>query len=937
MRQVIQGEQPFQVLATNFSIGPSNEGYTLQISADGNNYSDLFSVGPNITRMITGVANGSFYRMRGNNSQVVVNWETQCNDGGSGGGGGQYILPPATTTTLGGVKVGEGLAVQPDGTISTSGGSIDPTAVQELIDANNTKIEEGEIIAGMAKQLYSPDGIVSEGVYAYRTTAGDEDVSSGPARLYKIEANSTNYPAVRYDDAVVLKRNGDPVEGFEADIEWGDTLEWTNTEFNANIGVSGLTMVKVVNPWSDRYYTLRILYNGAYTADFSWNYNRYAGWTTTDTEKITQIDENTFEWHIANPTPTSMAGTAVWNPETMEFVFTQTNGFNYSYIQRVNYSGGAGTSDELYYGVGSNIPNDIPFGESSYSYNGSWSPALPQAVASMTINDAPYVPENGDEINITRNIYAPGYAEYAAPEAFVAVGLNSYSKDEDTTICKTEDDGNGGYVITLRSVPNLADGYVVYSNADAINSAVIADANGTESATTEMTDGRLYVAYTTSEQPFIKVATNDPGSICIHPKWSGYNDETFENYEQNEISLANFANYPLLKIGETKNVWDVINNKAIVNIGVMPFSNQAVQDLVADGKELGVDFEIDESNIYYILDEAVEYEVESEYEYKDNDFGVEYLYDSDGLISVPVKVETHYMTNLVDKLRRMKMDFVHLENLSSEGEENITYEYNGRLFKWVNGSGVCGEWIGCMADAYSTYNNTNNDMLSIFAYNYMPTEQTNICTLNYFNDANAYVVYVPSEGVLKVYNDSGLTTLYKTISKGEINVQGNNRSNNRVWISWIEGEIQFRIESYAAIRNRFNPIVSTPHYEVAEKDYAHKVIWTNEQNEGLPVWNKEGVVIGRRAGYSTKAVYYNTTGYTNGTTYLTNGTNNGPTRVFVPQVGGTAGQVLTSAGNNAEPVWATMIKALKITTAAYEALIQAGTTDPNTLYLIVDE
>lgn len=85
----IQGEQPFQVLASNFSIGPSNEGYTLQISSDGTNYSDLFSVGANVTRMVTGVANGSFYRLSGNASEVAVNWSKQCNDGGSGGGSGQ--------------------------------------------------------------------------------------------------------------------------------------------------------------------------------------------------------------------------------------------------------------------------------------------------------------------------------------------------------------------------------------------------------------------------------------------------------------------------------------------------------------------------------------------------------------------------------------------------------------------------------------------------------------------------------------------------------------------------------------------------------------------------------------------------------------------------------------------------------------------------------
>lgn len=930
MVQKITGEAPFQVLATNFSISPSQQDYTLQISADGTNYSDLFTVSAGQTKMVTNVANGSYYRMKNNASEVSINWRTQCNDG-QGGGGGSYILPAATQQTLGGIKVGSGLTVQADGTLSANGGgSIDPTIVQQMIDANNEQLEEGNPIVGMARQLYSPDGIVSEGVYAYRTTAGDEDVSSGPARLYKVEANSTNYPLVRYDDAVVLERNGEPVEGFEADIEWGGTAGWeayTTTAASLSNLTQKMKFTRSTN--SGRLY-VAIAYgqNGNNGQSISFDYNQTG---LTIYNRTTAVTSTLLTFDVDS---SAVVGTVSYDGTDIIIEITGSTQAD-AFVKSVTKDSGA--DGDVYMWGGTIIPNDIPIGESSYSYNGSWSPALPQAIVSMTINDAPYVPENGDEINITRNIYAQGNAEYAAPEAFVSVGLNSYSKDEDTPICETEEDGNGGYVITLRSVPNLEDGYVVFSNTGAINSAVIEDGNGTESATTEITEGRLYVAHATSEQPFIKVATNDPGSICIHPRWSGYEDETFEDYEQNEISLANFANYPLLKVGEAKNVWDVINNKAIVNIGIMPFSNQAVQELVADGKELGVDFEIDESNIYYILDEAVEYEVESEYEYKDDDFGVEYLYDSDGLISIPVKVETHYMTNLVDKLRRLKMEFVHLNDLSSEGEEGITYEYNGRLFKWVNGSGVCGEWIGCMADANSTYNNSNNDMLSVFAYSYLPTGQTIICTLNYFNDANAYVVYVPSVDKIKVYNDSGLTSLYKTISKGEINVQGNNRSNNRVWISWIEGEIQFRLESYAAVRNRFNPIVSTPHYEIAEKDYTHKVIWPNEQTDGLPIWNKEGVVIGKRAGYSSKAIYYNTTGYSNSTIFLTTGVNNGPTRVFVPQVGGTAGQVLTSAGDNAEPVWTTMIKVVKITSDAYDALVQAGTTDPNTLYAIVDE
>lgn len=39
-----------------------------------------------------------------------------------GGGGGSYVLPPATANTLGGVKVGTGLDVTADGTLSATGG-----------------------------------------------------------------------------------------------------------------------------------------------------------------------------------------------------------------------------------------------------------------------------------------------------------------------------------------------------------------------------------------------------------------------------------------------------------------------------------------------------------------------------------------------------------------------------------------------------------------------------------------------------------------------------------------------------------------------------------------------------------------------------------------------------------------------------------------------
>ena len=87
----VTGEAPFQILTNNFSISPSQEGYTLQISADGKNYSSLFTVGANTTRLVTGVAANSYYRLLGNESEVTINWMKTCvTEGGGSGSGTTY-------------------------------------------------------------------------------------------------------------------------------------------------------------------------------------------------------------------------------------------------------------------------------------------------------------------------------------------------------------------------------------------------------------------------------------------------------------------------------------------------------------------------------------------------------------------------------------------------------------------------------------------------------------------------------------------------------------------------------------------------------------------------------------------------------------------------------------------------------------------------------
>lgn len=120
MQIKITGEQPFQVLSTTFTIGPSTSGYDLYFSADGVNYTQLFTVGANVNRQVTQVAAGSYYKLVGNTGNVVVNWYGNCVVDSGGGGG--YVLPVASQSTLGGVKIGSGITIDSGGTISAQGG-----------------------------------------------------------------------------------------------------------------------------------------------------------------------------------------------------------------------------------------------------------------------------------------------------------------------------------------------------------------------------------------------------------------------------------------------------------------------------------------------------------------------------------------------------------------------------------------------------------------------------------------------------------------------------------------------------------------------------------------------------------------------------------------------------------------------------------------------
>lgn len=71
----VKGEQPFQVLATSFAISPSAEGYTLNYSANGEEYTAWEEATPaNEVLVVNGVAKLMYFKLVGNQSDVEINF-----------------------------------------------------------------------------------------------------------------------------------------------------------------------------------------------------------------------------------------------------------------------------------------------------------------------------------------------------------------------------------------------------------------------------------------------------------------------------------------------------------------------------------------------------------------------------------------------------------------------------------------------------------------------------------------------------------------------------------------------------------------------------------------------------------------------------------------------------------------------------------------------
>ena len=89
--------------------------------------------------------------------------------GDSGGGGGGYVLPPASASTLGGIKVGSGLSITADGTLSSNSAITFPVSISQGGTGANTPSSAANSLKVLSLTSGSPNIGADDDLNTYKT------------------------------------------------------------------------------------------------------------------------------------------------------------------------------------------------------------------------------------------------------------------------------------------------------------------------------------------------------------------------------------------------------------------------------------------------------------------------------------------------------------------------------------------------------------------------------------------------------------------------------------------------------------------------------------------------------------------------------------------------------------------------------------------------
>ena len=296
------------------------------------------------------------------------------------------------------------------------------------------------------------------------------------------------------------------------------------------------------------------------------------------------------------------------------------------------------------------------FDADHWEYNGS-----PADLADYGISVSG-TPATGNTITVVYVKEVRGTLVTAAPTAFKAMGLNQFDKANNILADYSIDtDGNvmanvGTYVAYIHAVGGLDDGYTVYSSNNAVLRIGLSDTvpdsgtTGIEIATSNT--GTSYV--TPDEDCYICVVCTDIDTLCVHPTWSGYEDATYEAYSESVITIPMAdadstalptASYGMPGIGVVRDELSFDLKTYTQRIARLAYSDANL----ATVKAMGVEYDYDATNIFYVLETPIVYSLDSSVSgaYTVADFGTEEFTGS----AVPLYAQNVYGANLRDKLR----------------------------------------------------------------------------------------------------------------------------------------------------------------------------------------------------------------------------------------------------------------------------------------------
>lgn len=502
------------------------------------------------------------------------------------------------------------------------------TDVQQL-NQDVKDIESGTKYVGVARSIYSPTKTRDDEALLYRTTGGETSLGNGDAYLYRV-GGYTQLPQITPASASVQ----------------------INSSSSVGVSIDDATFIAAIDNTQ-----------GTYTFSYSGS-----TWSLNSSD----VDLNTYGITISG---TPISG------DNLVVIYDEIVSYNY-YPAEVSYSV---TVDVNYFKWEVNSS-----GAYTFEFNGSnWT------LNSYSVNLASYgiaidgTPTNGDSftVNFTQEVIV-GNIVNTLPRKFVSLGLNQFDKNTMIIENATIDSNNviissqGEYVaycrVPINAYKSKDTNFTVYSQSGSITKLGISTQVPTMGSSILAQDGLVtyseetsYINFTNEELNFpndvyyVVVSTTNIDDLCIHPTWSGYMDNIYQEFTESVINLpySSIEPYGLVAIGNSKDYLDSVDKEYVRKNARIPYTKQNLLDVLDAGR----DYIYDANYIYYTLSnlQVVTIPVSFDGEYLANDFGCEYVTGT----NVPCMVKIDYQTNLVDKLRTDVLTISSQELTSSQKEQ----------------------------------------------------------------------------------------------------------------------------------------------------------------------------------------------------------------------------------------------------------------------------